>query len=68
MSTWNHRQCGDCWMKAHPYEEGAQVQVPHQIIGLPSGTCCFCGNKSQLGIFVRHDPKKLSCTHKPEDE
>jgi hypothetical protein len=61
--TWTHAQCEDCWAKAHP--EG-RVPVRIRDTAHPE-ECCFCGNATTAGIFVRHDPRDLSCTHPEED-
>lgn len=33
-------------------------------------SCCFCGNKHESGIYIRHDPKDptLKCGGEHEDE
>ena len=63
---WNHRICGDCWLgdpeKFHWDENGdCHFRPPVQIKDIEPGVCCFCGNKTKLGIFVRADPKTLNC-------
>lgn len=59
MMTWTHRICDECWNKKNPGQRPFRVQ--HQYIELVS--CCFCGKNTISGIFVRHDPKELSCKH-----
>lgn len=70
MAEWNHRMCGDCWIDRHPfeqYEDGSTYWRPPVQFKSPPGTCCFCGNKTVLGIYVRHDPKKLKCKHEESE-
>jgi hypothetical protein len=56
--TWTHNQCDDCWDDAHP--EG---RVPVRMQDGRQEVCCFCGKPTTAGIYVRHDPRTLSCTH-----
>ena len=67
MGQWNHAICEECWKKRKPGEE------PVRIIGLVAELCCFCGNPTLDGIYVRQDPKKTFCKgeaayHKKEEE
>lgn len=57
MSDWNHLICDDCWEKQNPNRE------PRRIKDLNSQHCCFCGNPTLSGIWVRNNPKdeKLAC-------
>jgi hypothetical protein len=62
---WTHRMCGDCWLaKNYSKTPEGEVEVRLPLMTKePPGECCFCGNKTVLGIFVRHDPLKLTCSH-----
>jgi len=59
MSQWTHSICNDCWKEKEPN------RIPHRLIeaGVSNRNevCCFCGNLTQSGIYVREDPKKLQC-------
>lgn len=69
--SWTHRICGDCWIKRElDSDAGRAMAEAHRVIrcpimvkDVPWGACCFCGGGTLLGIYIRHDPSKLSCTH-----
>lgn len=65
MSTWNHIICSPCWTKRCA-EEGTPDRKAVCIPDSPAQPCCFCGEDTTFGAFVRHDPKTLSCTHPGE--
>ncbi len=52
---WTHPICWVCWVKMNP------GRGPATLTNLGGGTCCFCGNETASGIYVRHDPKELKC-------
>lgn len=64
MSRWNHTICDDCWQKKHPGKAAGRVLV------FKCETCCFCGNPTVSGIWIRHDPKdeKLACKGSEHEE
>lgn len=47
---WNHDMCWACWGLFKP------GQQPVRVEGGKMRKCCFCGAKSNSGIFVRHAP------------
>jgi hypothetical protein len=56
MSPWSHVICTDCWNTQHPDKEPvvlAELLTPE--------TCCFCGQLTDSGIYVRHDPNEALC-------
>lgn len=62
--------CGDCWFVKNPpkYDKATgdtsfklPVQFKSEEESNDTKYCCFCGNKTQLHIFVRHDPAKIEC-------
>lgn len=59
--NWNHLSCEECWDRANPSRQ------PMRIVDPEPAPCCFCGTVTGSGIFVRHDPRTLSCEH-PEEE
>jgi len=79
MSRWmqhaQHAICAPCWTKQHP-----ELGVPTWAAGgfltrlterlRVDETCCFCGEVTSAGIYVRHDPYELRCqgNHPDDDE
>jgi hypothetical protein len=43
------------------------IREPARVRDAKPSVCCFCGQQTRLGIFVRKDPRALNCKH-PEDE
>jgi hypothetical protein len=60
--TWTHAQCETCWTAAHP--EG---RTPVTVRDAKPEPCCFCGTATTAGIYIRHDPRVLSCNHPEAD-
>jgi hypothetical protein len=61
--------CGDCWLEKHLkwfFDGSYEFRPPVMMKEESPSICCFCGNKTKLGIFVREDPIKLQCIHKEE--
>ena len=51
MSAWNHSMCEACWVAYNP------DRWPVRVIDLDvAHICCFCGDPTWVGIFVREDP------------
>ena len=58
MSKWNHRICNLCWEEyVRQHEEPGRQAVRL----LDTGYCCFCGHKTDSGIFIREDPANVGC-------
>ncbi len=57
MSRWTHASCHPCYEETHPARE-AVIVLP-----LEEEECCFCGDMTESGIYVRWDPtsSKLQC-------
>ena len=53
MSQWTHGICDECWEEREPGREPARLK-PRVL-----DDCCFCGNMTRSGIYVRADPKTL---------
>lgn len=49
--------CGACWYEQN--RDGEPVRVKNDS----PQVCCFCGNRTSAGIYVRHDPAELECKH-----
>ena len=51
MSEWTHPQCEACWVAYNP------DRWPVRVMDLDTAyICCFCGDPTWVGIFVREDP------------
>jgi hypothetical protein len=55
---WTHAICSDCWQRRKPKGE-----APIKVRNAPIEQCCFCGQPTSMGIYVRHDPRELNCKH-----
>ncbi len=62
--SWTHSICSKCWSKTHPHV------LPVTVIDGEERTCCFCGDTTSAGIFLRHDPSdsELMCKGEHNDE
>lgn len=53
---WDHVICSDCYAERHP------GRTAHRTAGgVDLGECCFCGEETDEGIFVRADPAITNC-------
>lgn len=57
---WTHRMCEKCWQE----REGNRMPVHVKVD--PVNMCCFCGQETDAGIYVRHDPKTIQCVCKED--
>jgi hypothetical protein len=64
--SWTHAICGECWIQTKWPDENGEFRGPVRVMDAPKETCCFCGRKTRVGIYVREDPAKLACTHDRE--
>ncbi len=67
MSDWTHSICERCWRRwfyGQPAPDTLRADY-RQLLN-----CCFCDQKHESGIYVRHDPKDpaLTCGGEHEDE
>ena len=60
--TWTQPICSPCWEARNPGREPIRLKNL-----LEQETCCWCGNPTQDGIFVRVDPKTVNHPRKKED-
>ena len=60
MSRWTHSICSECYEKLYP---GRTNPVRFKEEFREEEPCCFCQKVHKSGIYVRHDPKELRCTH-----
>jgi hypothetical protein len=56
MSKWSHVICEVCWSKR---EKG--LTDPIRVVERREETCCFCGELTTGGIYVRADPALTKC-------
>lgn len=47
--------CQPCWNARHPGRTG------HTVTGAREKVCCYCGEHTTAGIFVRDDPTATRC-------
>lgn len=50
MSDWTHACCNLCWLA----REGERI--PTRMRNPDEETCCFCGDLTESGIYVRENP------------
>lgn len=56
-TTWNHELCVSCWIEREGH------RLPVRLVPAVWERCCFCGTWNNSGIWIRHDPRTLSCVH-----
>lgn len=61
MGRWTHAMCEACW------EEGNPGREPWRAVEGPREKCCFCGEETRSGIYVRGDPSELPCKGEHEE-
>jgi hypothetical protein len=57
MSRWTHAICVGCWNARHP-DRPASADANGRT---EAHACCFCGQQTTSGIFIREDPKTVAC-------
>ena len=55
QSKWTHNICAHCWNKLNPDRETSELAIGIAEI------CCYCGEETSDGIYIRDDPNKLRC-------
>jgi len=57
MSNWTHAICPACWLVKNPNRAPVRVATGDEEI------CCFCGEPTDDGIYLREDPRspELRC-------
>jgi hypothetical protein len=63
--SWTHAICVFCW-EVRCITEGEPGRRPAVLVHPKRERCCFCGQGTQEGIYVRHDPGELTCRHEGE--
>lgn len=51
--AWTHSICDACWDKLYRPEHGNPVRMSERRVD----ACCFCGERTGSGIYVREDPR-----------
>ena len=54
-SPWTHRICVPCWNMKNPDRAVQESDYQESDPGL----CCYCGNETRSGIYVRDDPRAV---------
>lgn len=54
-SLWTHAICNDCWDKENP------GKVPRRLVNKVVEDCCFCGQPTISGIYVKQHPADTPC-------
>ena len=58
MSDWTHAICETCWFKKNP------GRIPTKLTQAEQETCCYCGQPTTSGIYLRDNPKTPKhCKH-----
>lgn len=58
---WTHVQCTACWMQEFGLE-----RVPHRIPNAPINGCCYCGTRTNAGIYRRVRPGSIAIACCPD--
>lgn len=61
MAQWTHNVCQSCYQGLYPGRQPVTMRVPQAEV------CCFCGQPTTSGIYVRYNPAELSCKHEEGD-
>lgn len=53
MSAWSHAICAPCWEERFP-------DLTPYVLAIPDlELCCFCGEDTEAGIYIRDDPQAV---------
>lgn len=55
MSQWTHPMCAYCWLATNPGRQ--PMRLSEEVRNIER--CCWCGQETESGIYVRHNPAKL---------
>lgn len=63
MSNWTHPKCEACWIADSATVDGSgyieSIRAPTRVVDPDLELCCFCGNPTLVGIYVRADRAEL---------
>ena len=62
MSNWTHPCCEACWVERNLYYVNGEVAIRQPFLLKDPGIqkCCYCGNMTILGCWIREDPTKVA--------
>lgn len=52
LNTWTHAMCDACWNARRSPD-----YPPVRMVDPETETCCWCGQPTDSGIYVREDPR-----------
>lgn len=55
VSSWTHAICDACWDQRNPYRDPYRIKEATEVM------CCFCGNQTKSGIWIRKNPADMIC-------
>lgn len=61
MIRFNHVCCPRCWSSTHDHP-------PFRVLDAPLEKCCWCGELTGAGIYVRQNPDHVPCLGEHGDE
>ncbi len=64
MSQWTHSICYGCWLKKDPNSDPARLKQESAEVE----TCCYCGNETREGIYLRDNPNNTICKGEHKDD
>jgi len=53
--SWTQPSCDDCWYLRNPGRDPQRINEPYRALDV----CCYCGNHTESGIYVRTDPSAV---------
>lgn len=57
MPKWTHLICQSCWDEKNPNRELATMIIDSGLLS----PCCFCGDLTTSGIYIRENSDTLLC-------
>ncbi len=55
---WTHAACEDCFARVQARQSGMPGR-PSRLVDPDLETCCYCGEQTTSGLYVRDDPQAL---------
>lgn len=60
MSRWTHAICDECY-ETESEKDDALPEKPVRLRYPSKEDCCFCGQQTESGIYIRKDPAQVKC-------
>lgn len=57
QNPWTHRMCDRCWDAMRRAERGEPIRLWRDTLR----PCCYCGEPTDSGIYVRAQPTTVKC-------